>query len=101
VKITQRITKNIINQIDDRTMAKLPLILGLVTLLSFGLYFVDSLRYFASVLLDISLFGWADLTAIRLTKKGWNVYLSVLLSVIFLVFLGVVVYFILDLFTGN
>ena len=88
MKITQRITENIINQIDDRTMARLPSLLGLITLLSLGLHFVDSLQQVASVIFDISLFGWADLVAVILTKKGWNVYLSILLSAIFLVVVG-------------
>lgn len=101
MKITRRITENIINQIDDRTMTRLPWLLGLVTLLSLGLYFVDSLQQVASIILDISLFGWADLTAVILTKKGWNVYMSILLSAIFLVVVGVLVYFALGLLTGK
>lgn len=99
MKITQRITENITNQIDDKTMARLPSLLGLVTLLSLGLYFVNSLQQIASIVLDIALFGWADLVAVILTKKGWNVYMSVLLSAIFLVIVGVLVYFALGLLT--
>lgn len=82
-------------------MARLPLILGLVTLVSLGLYFVDSFQQVTSIVLDISLFGWADLMAVLLTKKGWNVYLSISLSAIFLVVVGVLGYFALGLLVGK
>jgi len=101
LKITQKFTDNITNQFGGKTLARLPLLLGFVTLLSLGLYFVDSLQHVASIILDISLFGWADLVAIVLTRRGWNVYISVLLSAIFLVLVGVLVYFALGLLTGN
>ena len=101
LKITQRITENIINQIDDRTMARLPSLLGLVTLLSLGLYFVDSLQQVASIVLDISLFGWADLIAVLLTRRGMNVYLSITVSTVLMVTAGTLLYFCLGVITGS
>lgn len=101
MKVTQKFTENITNQFGGKTLARLPLLLGLVTLLSLGLYFFDSLQQVASIVLDISWFGWADLVAIVLARRGWNVYISVLLSAIFLVVVGVLAYFALGLLTGK
>lgn len=97
----QKITENFTNQIDGKKIAPLSLWISLMMAISVVLYLFEPMRSFASVVLDMTLFGWADLLAILLAKRGLNVFVSIALSAICLVIFGVLLYLALSLFIGQ